>query len=124
MTKKEQFLQRFNEAFANNDIEFILQNVTSDIEWNIKGEKLIVGTESFLKSLREMQSDTPLALTVENIFSHGNTAAVNGQMRATDGRIWAFCDIYTLSVFKNPKVKTITSYVVELTKKPTIVVGE
>jgi len=121
MNKKEQFLRELNQAFANNETEYILSQVTKDIRWDILGEDPIEGKENVRKALQKMESDTPFELTINNIITHGSMAAVDGIMTAVGNRSWGFCDIYEFKGFKNLKVKTITSYVVELTPKPTTV---
>ncbi|MDZ7693926.1 MAG: nuclear transport factor 2 family protein [Balneolaceae bacterium] len=114
MTKKEQLLRKFNEAFAQNDIEQILDNVTDDIRWTITGDCVINGREAFREALLEMAGDDPFNLSINDIITHGDSASVNGTMEAPDGKTYAFCDIYKLQGLKNPKVKEMTSYVIKL----------
>lgn len=61
-----------------------------------------------------MVLDEPMDLTIHTIITDGKSAAVNGEMKAPDGKTYVFCDVYELSGFKNPKIKEITSYVIEL----------
>lgn len=116
MTKKGKFLQQLNEAFANNDVDFIIENVTDDVRWTIVGDHIIEGKADFTKALEAMVVDVPLNLTINTIITHGKTAAVNGVMSSPEGATYAFCDIYTFSGFKNPKIRTMTSYVIALTQ--------
>ena len=114
MTKKAKFLQKFNEAFANNDTETIVKNITEDICWNIIGDRKVQGKEAFTETLKAMVRDEPLMMNISNIITHGASAAVNGTMKSADHKIYAFCDVYKFKGFKNPSIKEITSYVVEL----------
>jgi hypothetical protein len=118
VTEKAAFLKKFNEAFARSDTDFIVQNVTEDIRWTIIGDCVIQGKEEFARALREMESDHPLKLTIDNIITHGKTAAVNGTMEtsgaSSKGKIYAFCDVYVFNGFKNPKIREMTSYVLEV----------
>ncbi len=114
MTKKAKFLQKINEAFANNDTETIVENITEDICWTIIGDRKVQGKEAFTKAMKEMESEEPLILNISNIITHGASAAVNGTMKSADHKTYAFCDVYKFGGLKNPKIKEITSYVVEL----------
>lgn len=116
MTKKGKFLQKINEAFAKSEIDFIVENVTDDIKWTAIGDFTVKGKEAFIESLEKMKSNEPFQLEIKNIITHGDSAAVDGEMKSPDGKRFAFCDVYKLSGFKNPKIKKMTSYVVELEK--------
>lgn len=117
MTKKEKFLQKINEAFARSDIDFIIDNVTEDIEWTAVGDFTVKGREQFVDALGKMASDVPFKLEIKNIITHGDSAAVNGEMKSPDGKRYAFCDVYKFSGFKNPKIKKMTTYVIDLKEK-------
>lgn len=114
MTKKGQFLRKLNEAFAKSDIDFIIEKVTDDIEWTVVGDFSLNGKEAFIKTMRKMASDEPYSIEIKNIITHGDSAAVDGEMRSPDGKLYAFCDVYKFRGFKNPKVKKMTSYVLEI----------
>lgn len=115
MTEKGKFLQKINEAFAKSDTAFIVDNVTNDITWNVMGDQSISGKEDFEKALQQMEQDEPMELTIKNIITHGKSAAVDGVMTIPGGdKQYAFCDVYTFSGFKEPKIKEMTSYVVEV----------
>lgn len=116
MTKKEKLLQKINEAFAKSEIDYILENVTDDIEWTAMGDFSVKGKQQFIEAMKKMASDEPFKLDIKNIITHGDSAAVDGVMESPDGKRFAFCDVYKLSGFKNPKIKKMTSYVVELEK--------
>ncbi|WP_418500289.1 nuclear transport factor 2 family protein [Flagellimonas sp.] len=117
MTEKGKFLKKFNEAFAKADTQFIAESVTQDIQWTMFGGKTVHGLEEFKKEIESMvQSECGLEL--DKIITHGNTAAVNGIIKAQDKNgnpaDYAFCDVYTLSGFKNPKIKEMKSYVIKI----------
>lgn len=117
MTENSRFLKKFNEAFAKGDTQFIVESVTQDIQWTMFGDKTINGLEAFKKEIESMvQSEAGLEL--DKIITHGKTAAVNGIIKAQDKNgnpaDYAFCDVYTLSGFKNPKIKEMKSYVMKI----------
>lgn len=116
-TAHQTLLETFNKAFANSDTEFILRNVTDDIRWTVVGDQTVEGKEAFLAALKEMEMDEPMKLTIHNIITHGKSAAVNGEMETSDGKRYAFCDVYRFSGFKNAKIKEMTSYALEVDKQ-------
>lgn len=116
MTKKGKFLQKLNDAFAKSDIDFIADNVTDDIQWTMHGDFSIRGRTDFIDMLKKMEGEEPYELEISNIITHGDSAAVDGTIKMSgNGSTYAFCDVYKLRGFKNPKIKAMTSYVVEVT---------
>lgn len=115
-TKNQELLKEINEAFARNDSDFILEHVTDTIRWTIVGDQKVEGKEAFLKTLKAMEADKPMELTIHNIITHGKSAAVNGEMKTADGNVYAFCDLYKFSGFKDAKIKEMTSYAIEVTR--------
>ncbi len=113
MTKKGKFLQKMNEAFAKSDTEYILQNVTDDIKWTVIGDQQIQGKDEFARALKEMEAEEPFEIDIHNIITHGDSAAVDGIMKSANGKSYSFCDVYKFRGFKNPKIKEMTSYVIE-----------
>lgn len=113
-TKNQELLEKFNKAFAQNDTNFILRQVSENIKWTAIGDFSIEGKDAFQKTLESMTGDEPYELEVHKIITHGKDGAVNGIMRSKDGKEYAFCDVYKFSGFKDPKISEMTSYVVEL----------
>jgi hypothetical protein len=113
-TKNQELLKKLNEAFAKNDADFVVQQVTDNIKWTAIGDFSIEGKEAFTQTLKEMISDEPSELEIHNIITHGRDAAVNGLMKSTDGKQYAFCDVYKFSGFKDPKISEMTSYAIEV----------
>jgi len=117
MTAKEDFLRKFNEAFAKGDTDFLIAHVTNDIEWTVYGDKTISGIQDFKKAVEKMKSEAKVVLKLDQIITHGKTAAVNGTIKMTgNGKTstYAFADVCILSGFKNPKVKQMKSYVIKI----------
>lgn len=118
MTKKRRFLQRLQEAFASSDTTYIAEQVTDDVRWTIIGDRTIDGKEAFVAALKEMEVDAPMELSVGHIITNGDTASVDGTIRMPDhiggGKAYAFCDVYELRGSENPKIKEMTSYVIEI----------
>ena len=113
-TKNQELLEKLNRAFANNDADFIIQQVTDSIIWTAIGDFTIEGKQAFSQKLREMATGDPYQLDIHTIITHGKNAAVNGIMKSTKGKQYAFCDVYKFNGFKDPKISEMTSYVVEV----------
>jgi ketosteroid isomerase-like protein len=114
MTKKEKLLQQVNEAFAKNNTDFIIKHVTDDISWTVVSDFTVKGKELFSEALKSMQNEKPFHLEIKNIITHGYSAAVDGLMKSAEGKTYAFCDVYSFRGFTDPKIKEMTSYVIEI----------
>lgn len=112
--KNQELLEEINKAFARNDSDFIIERVTNTIRWEIVGDKTVEGKEAFAQTLKEMEADEPMELTIHHIITHGKEASVNGEMKTADGETYAFCDVYKFSGFKNPKITEMTSYAIKI----------
>lgn len=113
-TKNQKLLKEINEAFARNDSDFIIEHVTDNIRWTIVGDQAVEGREAFAQTLKEMEAGEPMELTIHHVITHGKSASVNGELKTADGQVYAFCDVYEFSGFKNPKIKEMTSYAIEI----------
>lgn len=115
MKTTQAFLREFNDAFATNDQEFILDSLTPDVEWNMVGGALMKGKEEVRKELQQMDGTKMLDMEVLHIICDDQFAAVDGRMRmrdqSTGERSFAFCDVYE---FEGPRIRKMTSYVKEL----------
>lgn len=117
MREKEEFIRDFNEAFSKNDLDFILNNMSEDIRWNFVGEKPMEGKTAVKEFMEPMKNVETLEMEVLQIVTHGRTAAANGWMKIKEpsGEVknFGFADFYEFSGLKNPKIRKMTSYVVE-----------
>jgi limonene-1,2-epoxide hydrolase len=111
---KNIFVQELTIAFARGDSKYILSSITDDIRWNIVGDTVIQGKDSFAQLLEEMKKDQALKLTIRHIATHGKAGAVDGTTKFKNGNTHAFCDVYEFSNSKGTSVKEITSYRIEI----------
>lgn len=82
----------------------------------MQGDFTVQGKNDFSEELKKIESSEPFELTISNIITHGRSAAIDGTMTTPDGKIYAFYDVYQFSRLKNPKIKEMTSYVLEIKK--------
>lgn len=111
---KMTFIKEFNIAFAKANIGFLLESVTDDIVWNIVGDKKITGRENFADELDKMKSKKASELILHQILSHGKEGAANGVIKMQSGKKYAFSDFYQFKGAKGAKIKSITSYAIEI----------
>lgn len=121
MTQREEFIRAFNDAFLTNDLDFIIDRLTDDIEWEMVGDQKMNGKPE-VRQLMESATNGSLKITkiqIDKIINQGPHAAVNGTMvmKDKDKTInYGFCDVYTFSDDKSEKIKAMTSYVVAINK--------
>lgn len=118
MREKEEFIRDFNEAFAKNDLDFILGSMTENIVWDFVGEGTRKGKEAVKEFLKPMENIKTLEMDLLQIISREQSVAANGRMKIKEpsGEIksFGFVDFYELDGQKNPKVAKMTSYVVAI----------
>ena len=118
MRNKEKLIRQFNEAFANSDTAFILDNMSEDIVWHLIGDRSIEGKEAVRQSLEEMEQVETLNMDLSGIVIQGETAAAHGSMRIkkSSGEIksFGFADVYEFSGSGMSKIRKMTSYVIPL----------
>ncbi|MCV9385449.1 nuclear transport factor 2 family protein [Reichenbachiella ulvae] len=107
---KMAFLRDFNLAFARGDVDFILDNVSEDIHWEVIGEGVIEGKEAFGKSIKEMAAFVPEEITIYQIVSHGKQGGLNGELIFPDGKLIAFCDMYEFVSAGKNLIRKMYSY--------------
>lgn len=111
---KMEFLKQFNIAFAQGNVEFLIESVTDEIVWNVVGDRIIEGHTKFMRELEKMKSVKATELIIDQILSHGKEGATNGVMKMQNGKQYAFSDFYIFCGAKGTKIKTITSYVIQI----------
>ena len=111
---KMEFLKEFNIAFAEGNVKFLTESVTNEIIWNIIGDRKIEGSENFAKELEKMKEQKTTELILDQILSHGKEGAANGIIKIQNGKKYAFSDFYTFNNTKGKKLKSITSYLIEI----------
>jgi hypothetical protein len=111
---KNLLLQKMTIAFAEANADFVLGIAAEDIYWHIIGEKIVLGKASFTEALVELKTGEVEELTILHAISHGKVGAVHGRKKMSDGRVFAFCDVYEFKGASFTSVKEISSFLVEL----------
>jgi len=115
--ENKELVKKMNEAFSKGNTEFIVQNITEDIRWNIVGMPVIKGKTDFLKAMKIMELESLPDTEIKNIIAEGNYVVVESSagLNSKSGRPYrpSYCDVYKI---KNGKVEELTTYVVDITK--------
>lgn len=109
---RKTFLKEFNIAFATGDAAFIMEHVAENILWEMVGDKVISGKEAFSQAIQEMKDYTADELVIEQVITHGNTAALSGIIKM-DGKTYEFCDVYEFTSAGKNILKHLKSYVIK-----------
>lgn len=113
-SQKKEFIKDFNIAFADGNMDYILDNISDNIEWTIVGDKKIIGRESVENTLKEMANYKVSELIIDKILTHGKDAAATGIMRMENGKSYAFSDFYEFSSAKGEMIKSMVSFAIEV----------
>lgn len=88
---KNKFVEELEIAFAKRDIEFLLNNVTDDIHWNIVGQKSVCGMDKLSEALKRSSRTSEVAeISIKHVVTHGKAGSVNGARRHKDGKTYDF----------------------------------
>ncbi|HSP40345.1 MAG TPA: nuclear transport factor 2 family protein [Gillisia sp.] len=116
MTTKEDFLRKFNNAFIEHDINYIIDSTTNDILWTMVGDKTIRGKEDLAVAMNEMKDTSGLEISVDTMIIDGDKAAVDGNMSFEDKqgnrKTYGFCDLYKFRNDGELKISEMRSYIV------------
>lgn len=116
MSTIEEFLKKFNDAFVQNDINYIIDSTTSDIVWTMVGDKTIRGKEDLAVSMNEMKDTSGLEINVNAMIIDGDQAAVDGTMsfedKAGNRKTFGFCDLYKFRNEGELKISELRSYII------------
>ena len=113
-TPSKALLRDLTVLFASYQVPEAMAHLADDVVWTLVGEKPVHGREAFAKELEAMSGNKAVALTIHAILTHGNDAAVHGEMHMADGHRFGFADFYTFTSAKGDRVQAITSYVIKL----------
>lgn len=92
---KREFLKEFHIAMAKGDVDFLVESVVEEIDWNRIGVSTISGKESFAAELKKLSKVKEL--TLDQILSHGKEGAINGVFSTVEGKQITFSDFYVFN---------------------------
>ncbi len=111
---KKLLLRDLNIAFAQANVQGILDCFTGDIRWQIIGEADLRGNEAVSAALEAMKGIVTSELVILSIITHGSEGVVNGVITTGQGGALAFCDVYRFASPSGDKINSMMSYAVHL----------
>lgn len=111
---RKKILLDFIVAYAKGDLDAILEQVADTISWNRVGDKEIQGKDRLIEVLTQMKDFYATELRIENIITHGYTAAMNGII-IFEEKHYSFCNVYKFNgTSKSAKIKEISTYAIDI----------
>jgi hypothetical protein len=110
---KNRFVQELSIALALREMAPILEGISDDASWEVVGSSRLEGKAAFAEELRVDGPVQAESVTIHHVVTHGKAGAVNGTIRADDGSVRQFCDVYEFTSAKGGSVRAITSYVID-----------
>lgn len=111
---KKELLRDLNIATVKQQLEAPLHWLEEEVEWNIIGDENIQDLEAVEEKLKSILKIPIQEFHIDNIITHGNTAALNGKIINENQPSIDFCHIYLFKGHsKTAKIKKITSYLIE-----------
>jgi hypothetical protein len=107
---KNKFVEDLEVAFAEQDLDFILNSVTDDIIWKVAGQVTTEGKEELLQWLQQAENDKVDEVRITHAITHGKTGAANGTRKLKNKTVSEFCTFYEFNNAKASKVKEIVHY--------------
>lgn len=111
---RKQFLVAFNRAFAEVDLDFVLDHVSDEIVWTMVGSKEIRGKAAMRSEIESMMAAKASSMVLHRVITHGREAAANGEFHYPGGETVAFCDVYEFTKTTGNTLTRITSYATSL----------
>lgn len=119
MKDRETFLNKFNRAFVENDLNYIYDSVTEDVYWEMIGDQVIKGKEALIEAMNKVKEPRDMALDLHSMIIDNDRAAVHGSMKMKDSngveKAYSFCDLYTFSSSRENKIKELRAFIIEIT---------
>jgi len=112
---RKELLRDLNIAFAQGEVQAVLDKLTEDVEWEMVGDKRMKGKEEVAEELESMKNYTAMEINIDHIITHGITAACNGSFKMKNGDQFSFCDIYEFeNNSKTANIRHMVSYAINI----------
>ncbi len=121
MKDLEDFFKKVNKAFERGDMDFLSRHITDDFCWSVVGERNISMKEGLSEALEHIASRPPMIIEITNIIIDGKAnAVVEGLVTVRNNtgqkKRFGFCDVFKLADSPEPKIRYMTSYVIDVSK--------
>jgi hypothetical protein len=110
---KNQLVENLAVALSTGDDRAASGLITEEVQWEIVGSGTLRGRESVLQTLRDLNGQAIVQLTILHVVTHGKSGAVNGTVRFPDAER-CFCDVFEFGNAKATRVSRIMSYRIDV----------
>lgn len=115
MSHQQSIVERYMDGFRTSDHALILDCLTEDVVWEIKGHAMLTGKAAFDSEIENEAFEGHPVLTVERTIEDGKVVAINGTgqgpFKAGGVFRFAFCTIFT---FEGALIGRVESFICPL----------
>lgn len=110
---RKEFLKQFHIAMAEGDWPFVADNLSDSIRWEWVGSQVLENKEAAEEQLVKSPLWEVKTLDVDAIITHGNEASANGRVLTSEGKTFAFCNVYKFKGFKGTMLQSVQTYLIQ-----------
>lgn len=114
---QHEFLKRFNLAFTEWDLDFILEHISDDFLWEKRRGEQVIGKPAFEKLLRSLNAYPPKEFIIQSIIVEGNEAAVRSSLTMKTTR-YSVCDFYVLEGPDRTMIREMHTFMEKISSDP------
>jgi hypothetical protein len=107
------FLKDLMVAMAKGDLNFVSENISENINWEIPGEGNSSGKENYLKKVAEHKIWKVNELVVDAIITHGPDASVSGFIKTNNNSVYSFCNIYKFKSAGGTTINAVKTFLIK-----------
>ena len=115
MSTRTDVVDTYIEGFRRSDHKMILNCLTDDVIWDLKGYKWLQGKDAFDDEIENDASEGPPTLTINRMVEQGDTVVAigdgEGGLKNGDRFYFTFCDVFT---FVGDRISRLETYQVNL----------
>ncbi len=116
--KDPDLLKKISEAFTTGDLEFCSSYLADDIQWNILGERSVIGKDQVLEVFKMQALESFPAITIKNVIQENDQVVIEsvGKGRTKSGKPYdqTYCEIFR---FDHELLQEVTTYLDTLVSK-------
>lgn len=109
---KKRFINEHIIALARQDIGLLEITFSNNSHWNIVGKVQAAGKQEVLEAVLDRFNGEIKEIEIQQIITHGSTAAANGSFKTAEGREFSFCHLYQFVSAGKNVIKEMTTYLI------------
>ncbi len=109
---KKRFINEHIIALARNDIGMLETTFTNNSNWILVGQESATGKKEVLEAILDRFNGEIAEIEVQQIITHGSTAAAHGSFKTAEGSEFSFCHLYQFVSAGKNVIKEMTTYLI------------